>query len=170
MVQFRRDSTCSQGNRGMVEATAAVALRQPLPLNTLIASSVTSLAFQSFDKDKIRPLGYPPYVFWTLCIPSFPLILQQLSEAAQFSFYSSYIPCGCPLWPAMGFCISSSSRQPADQTCIVILWLISRKIPRAIILPQKCELLHCAVCTKFTTFLLSYCFRRTFQEDEGISW
>lgn len=139
-------------------------------LSTLVASSVASLAFQSFDKDKIQPLGYPSCVFWTLCIPSFPLILQKLSKAAQFSFYSFYIPCGSLVRPAWSQQWDSVSARLTDQTCIVILWLISKKISRAIILPQKCELLHCAVHTKFTTFLLSYCFRRALHEDEGISW
>lgn len=100
MVGLRRDFRCSWGNRIMVEATAAVALMIAASLSTPIPSLVASLAFQGFDKDKIQPFGYPSYVFRTLCVPSFPLILQKSSEAVQFSFYASYIPYGCSLGPA----------------------------------------------------------------------
>lgn len=96
-----------------------------------------------------------------------------------FSFNSSEIEWSCTVLillllylllrasmvPAVGFCVSSSRRQPIDQTCIVILWLVSKRIQRAIILPQNATT---AVCTKFTT-LLSYCFRRALHEDKGIS-
>lgn len=100
MMELRRNFRCFWGNRAMVEATAAVALTTAPSLSTPIPSSLANLAFQGFDKDKIWPFGYPSYLFWMLCIPSFPLILQKLSEAVQFSFYSSYICYGCSSGPA----------------------------------------------------------------------
>lgn len=57
MVKVRRDFRYFWGNRGMVEAAAAVVLMIAVSLSTPIPSSVASLVFQGFDKDKIWPFG-----------------------------------------------------------------------------------------------------------------